>query len=117
MWIYSGVVAVGCVVAILMFPLVEGGGPNWTRAAGDPLPPLFDPAEVRAGLPSLGPTTRVPVNSIDRFTGRPIVASSPTVTYKGFVVAFCCRRSTGYLGGWDRLTEAEKDTYVRGFLK
>lgn len=54
---------------------------------------------------------------MDRFTGNPIIESSPTVTYKGYVIAFCCRKSKGYRGGWDRLTEAEKDTYVRGFLK
>lgn len=112
-----GTVAISCVLIVLMFPLASGGGPWRTQAADGPLPPLFAPAEVRAGLPPLGPTTRVPVNSIDRFTGQPIIASSPTITYKGYVVAFCCLHSTGYTGGWDRLTEAEKDTYVRGFLK
>ena len=88
-------------------PLAERSGPP---------PRLFD-SPVTPGLPQSGPTTRVPVNSIDRFTGQPIIASSPTITYKGYVVAFCCLHSTGYTGGWDRLTEAEKDTYVRGFLK
>ena len=57
------------------------------------------------------------MNVVDRFTRKPIVATSPTVTYKGYVVAFCCSNSAGYVGGWNRLTEAEKDTYVRGFLK
>ncbi|MFA6043714.1 MAG: hypothetical protein WC718_01910 [Phycisphaerales bacterium] len=117
MWIYFGIVAVGCAVTVLMFPLVLGGGPQRTQTAGEPLPPLFHPGEVTAGLPSPGPSTRVPVNQVDRFTGKPIVASSPSVTYKGYVVAFCCQHSSGYLGGWDRLSEAEKDTYVRGFLK
>ena len=78
--------------------------------------PLFD-SPVMAGLPPPGPSTRVPVNPVDRFTGKPITASSPTIPYKGYVVAFCCPHSTGYRGGWDRLSEAEKDTYVRGFLK
>lgn len=80
-----------------------------------PLPPLDSP--VAAGLPPPSPSTRVPVNPIDRFTGKPIIASSPTVQYKGYVVAFCCPHSTGYRGGWDRLSEAEKDTDIRGFFK
>lgn len=92
----------------------QWGTPSAERSG--PPPPLFD-SPVTPGLPSPGPATRVPVNSIDRFTGQPIIASSPTITYKGYVVAFCCIHSTGYTGGWDRLTEAEKDTYVRGFLK
>lgn len=70
-----------------------------------------------AGLPPPGPSTRVPVNQVDRFTGKPITASSPTIPYKGYVVAFCCPHSTGYRGRWDHLSEAEEDTYVRGFLK
>lgn len=79
-------------------------------------PPLFD-SPVLAGLPPPGPSTRVPVNPVDRFTGKPITAISPNIQYKGYVIAFCCPHSTGYRGGWDRLSEAEKDTYVRGFLK
>jgi hypothetical protein len=89
----------------------------------EPLLPLLNPSEVKPGLPPPGPATRVPVNTVDRFTGKPIIATSPTVNYKGYVVAFCCLRSSGYSaaggggGRWDRLSEAEKDTYVRGFLK
>lgn len=92
-----------------------GGGAS--TAPSEPALPLFDSMPITAGLPPPTIETRVPVNAIDRFSGNPILASSPTVAYKGYVIAFCCGKSAGYTGGWDHLSEAEKDTYVRGFLK
>lgn len=81
-----------------------------------PRPPLFE-SPVAAGLPPPGPSARVPVNPVDRFTGNPITATSPTIQYRGYVVAFGCPHSASHRGGWDRLSEAARDTYVRGFLE
>jgi hypothetical protein len=79
--------------------------------------PLFKTDPPRLGLDAPLPGTKAPVNNVDLFTGKPITYSSPTKMYKGYTVAFCCTNSAGYNGGWDGLTEAEKDTYVRSFLK
>jgi len=110
----AGLIAVSAIVLTLQVPDQQSGASAAKRST---LPPLLFDSPVMAGLPPPGPSTRVPVNQVDRFTGKPITASSPTIPYKGYVVAFCCPHSTGYRGGWDRLSEAEKDTYVRGFLK
>ena len=85
-------------------------------AAGSSLP-LFASNPPTRGVPLPGPGTRVPINPVDLFTDKPTTFSSPTKPYKGYSVAFCCANSAGYNGGWDGLTEAEKDTYVRSFLK
>ena len=111
---FAGLIAVAAIVLALQVPDQQSGAPAAKRSA---LPPLLFDSPVMAGLPPPGPSTRVPVNQVDRFTGKLITASSPTIPYKGYVVAFCCPHSTGYRGGWDRLSEAEKDTYVREFFK
>jgi len=111
---FGGLIAVAAIVLTLQVPDQQGGAPTSKRSA---LPPVLFDSPVMAGLPPPGPSTRVPVNQVDRFTGKLITASSPTIPYKGCVVAFCCPHSTGYRGGWDRLSEAEKDTYVREFFK
>jgi len=79
--------------------------------------PLFATTPPTPGLAPPPPGTRVPVNPVDLFSGKPTNFASPTKTYKGYVVAFCCANSAGLNGGWDGLTEAEKDTYIRSFLK
>lgn len=95
----------------------SGEAPGRPAAATqEHLPSLFDSMSIVAGLPPPDPSTPVPVNSVDRFTGMPIIESSPTVSYKGYVVAFCCPHSRGYTGDWARLSQAEKDTYIRSFL-
>ena len=94
--------------------VVQGGFEGLTVASALP---LFKTDPPRIGLDPPGPTTKVPVNTIDLFTGKPITFSSPKKMHKGYTVAFCCNNSAGYNGGWDSLTEAEKDTYVRSFLK
>jgi len=112
--VFAALTTFAAVVLTLRVSDQQSGAAPDKRSA---LPPLLFDSPVMAGLPPPGPSTRVPVNQVDRFTGKPIVASSPSVTYKGYVVAFCCQHSTGYRGGWDHLSEAEKDTYIRGFLK
>jgi hypothetical protein len=57
-----------------------------------------------------------PINKIDPMTGKPIELNSPTTLYKGYIVAFCCKSSSAYKGGWSRMTEAEKDAFVRKCL-
>ncbi len=88
-----GVVALG--IALLLGPMLrDGGGP----------------------IPAL-PVTTVPINDVDPVTGKPIEPSSPTLVYKGLTIAFCCEKSSGYKGGWVRMSEAEKDAFVRRCLK
>lgn len=79
--------------------------------------PLFATTPATLGLAPAPQGVRVPVNAVDLFTEKPTGFASPTKEYKGYKVAFCCANSSGYNGGWDHLTEAEKDTYVRSFLK
>jgi hypothetical protein len=57
------------------------------------------------------------LNDVDPVTGKPITASSPTLTHKGYVIGFCCANSEGYKGGWNRMSEAQKDAFVRRYVK
>lgn len=80
--------------------------------------PLFQIERPTIGLDPPLPGTRTPINAVDLFTTKPTGYASPTKSYKGYTVAFCCANSGGYNGGgWDGLTEAEKDTFVRHFVK
>ncbi|MFQ5807570.1 MAG: hypothetical protein ACE5I3_14075 [Phycisphaerae bacterium] len=58
----------------------------------------------------------MPINTVDPMTGKPIGDNSPTTVYKGYVVAFCCKNSSAYKGGWARMSEVEKDAFVRRFV-
>lgn len=70
-----------------------------------------------SSLPPAPPGTKSPINDTDPVSGKPITATSPTIAYEGYVVAFCCKDSAGYKGGWDRMTETDKDAFVRRWLK
>ena len=35
----------------------------------------------------------------------------------GYVIGFCCANSSAYKGGWSRMSEADKDAFVRQCLK
>ena len=59
----------------------------------------------------------VPINDVDPVTGKPIGPSSPTLKYKGYNIAFCCEASSGYKGDWDQMSEAQKDAFVKRYLK
>lgn len=58
-----------------------------------------------------------PVNRVDPLMGKSINATSPTTTYKGYIVAFCCTKSRAYNGGWNNMSESEKDAFVLKCLK
>ncbi len=75
---------------------------------------------VFSGLPTLpppAPGTPVPLNDVDPLTGKLVTASSPTIAYKGYVIGFCCDQSGGYRGGWAQMGEAQKDAFVRRYLR
>ncbi len=69
------------------------------------------------GLPPSAPGTNTAINDIDPVTGHPITAGSPTLVYKGIVIGLCSSKCAGYTGGWDRMSEAEKDAFVGKYLK
>lgn len=69
------------------------------------------------GLPPAPTGPQSPINNVDPVTNEPITARSPTIVYKGHVVAFCCRNSKGLNGGWERMSEAEKDAFVKRWIK
>ena len=69
------------------------------------------------GLPPAPAGPQPPINNVDPVTNEPITARSPTIVYKGQVIAFCCQNSKGLNGGWDRMSEAEKDAFVKRWLK
>jgi len=75
------------------------------------------PGPVATDLPPPAPGTKTPINDTDPVTGKPLTASSPALAYKGYVIGFCCASSAGYKGGWDRMSEKEKDAFVRKYLK
>jgi hypothetical protein len=80
--------------------------------------PAPDPSGSTSGsLAPPAPGTRVPINDTDPFTGKPITASSPTLPYKGYEIGFCCTNSEGYRGAWNRMSESDKDAFVRSYLK
>ena len=58
-----------------------------------------------------------PINDVDPLTGKSIGPDSPTLSYYEHVIGFCCVKSRGYTGGWDRMSEAEKDAFVARFVK
>ncbi len=105
-----GVVAIGAAV-IWRITRPDAGGP--ALAAGVPL--KVTPAA--ASLPPPPPGTPVPINTVDPMSAEPIKFNSPTTTHKGYVVAFCCEQSAAYKGGWERMSEAEKDAFVRRWLE
>ncbi len=57
-----------------------------------------------------------PINKVDPLTGKPIELNSPTTVYKGYIIGFCCTSSSAYKEGWSRMSEAEKDAFVRQCL-
>lgn len=78
-------------------------------------PAATQPAITGFPLAPMGPQS--PINNVDPVSGEPITPRSPTITYKGHVVAFCCRNSKGYNGGWERMSETEKDAFIRRWIK
>ncbi len=72
-----------------------------------PAQPPLEPAA--PGLP-------VPLNTTDVTTGKPIESTSPTVTHKGYTIAFCCDKSSGFRR-WPQMSEAERDALVRKYLE
>lgn len=69
-----------------------------------------------ASLPPPPPGTPVPVNDVDPVTGKPLTPDSPTLDYKGYAIGFCCDKSAGYRGEWNRMSESQKDAFVRKYL-
>ena len=69
------------------------------------------------GLPPAPTGPQSPINNVDPVTNEPITARSPTIVYKGQVIAFCCRNSKGLNGGWERMSEAEKDAFIKRWVK
>ncbi len=70
-----------------------------------------------ADLPPAGPGVKSPINDIDPFSGKTLTPESPTVTYKGYVIGFCCTNSSGWRGGWERWSDKEKEAFIRSCLK
>jgi len=112
-----GVVLLG--TAALLSPLLRArdsaalpGAPVGTT---QPVSRAVTPAVT--SLPPPAPGARVPLNDVDPLTGKPITASSPTTNYKGYVIGFCCDQSEGYRGGWARMSESQKEAFVRRYLK
>lgn len=102
-----GVIAIG--VALYFSPMFgDSSGPvNAEKPSG-----------VSTLLTSPGlPENKPPINKIDPVTGNAIEAFSPSLFYKGYKIAFCCDQSSGYTGGWDKLSEAKKDAFVQQCLK
>lgn len=94
-------------------PAVPAAIPRGLTTSATPAPaqpPIAD------NPPSPPPGTRMAINATDPFTGKVISASSPTLDYKGYVIGFCCSGSEGWKGGWDRMSEADKDAFVRQCL-
>jgi len=105
--------------AALLRPAFRGrdGAARPGTAGGTTQPTSGVVTPVVASLPPPAPGTRVPLNDVDPVTGKPITPSSPTITYKGYVIAFCCADSEGYKGAWARMSESQKDAFVRRYLK
>ncbi len=95
MGISLGIITIG--IALLLGPMLRDGGG-----------PILSPAP---------PGTKVPINDVDPVTGKPIGPFSPILVYKGYNIAFCCEKSSGYKGDWVQMSEAEKDAFVRRYLK
>jgi hypothetical protein len=125
-----GVVALGA--AVLLRPVLSGGGGNVLTQGGSDVVSLgaaagttttaaastaVPPKPVATGLPPPAPGTKSPLNDTDPVTDKPITPSSPTLDYKGYAIGFCCASSEGYKGAWNRMSEKEKDAFVRKYLK
>ena len=63
------------------------------------------------------PANAIAINDVDPITSEPIERDSPTTYYKGRIVAFCCENSPSANGGWERMSETEKDAFVARFVK
>ena len=87
---------------------------------------------IRSAQPAAGPATAqpigprstpglsgnlVPINNVDPLTGKPVSYGSPVTTYKGHVIGFCCKKSPGFNGSWDLMSEADKDAFVARFTR
>lgn len=122
-----GAVALGA--ALLLRPVLSGGGGNALTQGGSDMVSLgavagattapaastpAPPKPVATGLPPPAPGTRVPINDADPFSGKPVSPGGPTVSHQGYVIGFCCAESNK---PWGRLSETEKDTLVRKYLK
>lgn len=105
--------------ALLLGPALRGrdNGALSGRAAGTTQPVAASAMPVVASLPPPAPGTRVPLNDVDPVTGKSLTASSPTLNYKGYVIGFCCEKSSGYKGDWARMSDNDKDAFVRKYLK
>ena len=115
-----GVVAVGA--ALIWGSLrQEAGNSTLPRDDGSTtLPSTVAPTTAKpvvVGLPPAPLGTKTPINNVDPVTGQPIKPTSPTTVYKGYVIAFCCTNSSGYKGDWARMSETEKDAFVRRYLE
>jgi hypothetical protein len=110
--IVLGAIAIG---GAALWGGLRDGGTGRDTAASMSAPATVPPTA--ASLPPASPGTRVPLNDVDPVTGKPITASSPTLTHKGYVIGFCCANSEGYKGGWNRMSEAQKDAFVRRYVK
>jgi len=105
-----GVVAIG--VALIWGSLRPDGGTTLLSTVGSAAA-----KPVVVGLPPAPPGTKAPINSADPLTSKSISPSSPTTVYKGYVIAFCCEKSSGHNGAWASMSESEKDAFVRRCLK
>ncbi len=125
------VVGIGLGVVVLgsaalfgpMFRDREGAAaPRAAETKRPSVPPLASPpitlppsAQGPSALPELPPPTEStprPLNDTDPLTGKPILPTSPTTTYKGYEIGFCCTDSAAYRGGWERMSETQKDAFV-----
>ncbi|NQT20942.1 MAG: hypothetical protein HQ592_14640 [Planctomycetes bacterium] len=83
------------------------------RESAPPTPTGYDTTRSAPDrLPARSGSTGLPINDVDPVTGKPITPTSPTLVYKEHVIGFCCEDSTGYRGGWARMSEAKKDAFV-----
>lgn len=103
------------IIGVVLGVVAIGSAAVWGVLRHRDTPAAVAPAV--AALPPAQPGTRVPINTVDAFTGKPITASSPTVTHKGYVIAFCCDQCPAYKGGWARMSDGERDAVVRRLLK
>jgi hypothetical protein len=106
-------------VATLPTPAAAPGAPAPVVAPASPAPAAAPSSPVPAvtELPPPGPMTRVPINDVDPVTGKPLTPTSPTLPYKGYSIGFCCDKSAGYTGGWERMSERDKDAFVLKYVK
>ncbi|MDO8301806.1 MAG: hypothetical protein Q7T18_01045 [Sedimentisphaerales bacterium] len=74
------------------------------------------PTSQANALPVTTTVGSTPINSVDPISGKPTKNGSPTTIYKGYVIGFCCETSRSS-GGWEKKNEAEKDAFLRRFIK